>query len=43
VIINAGTAGEVSFAKDWQIKGVRVTAKDGTQVQVQHSTGVNFK
>jgi hypothetical protein len=23
--INAGTAGEVSFAKDWQIKGVNVT------------------
>jgi hypothetical protein len=40
--INAATAGEVSFAKDWQIKGVSVTAKDGTQVQVQHSTGVNF-
>jgi len=42
VIINAGTAGEVSFASDWQIKGVRVTAKDGTQVQVKNSTGVNF-
>ena len=40
--INAGTAGEVSFAKDWEIKGVNITAKDGTQVQVQHSTGVNF-
>jgi polygalacturonase len=42
VIIHAGTAGEVSFAKDWQIKGMSVTAKDGTQVQVQHSTGVSF-
>ncbi|HEY4287379.1 MAG TPA: glycosyl hydrolase family 28 protein [Puia sp.] len=40
--INAGTAGEISFATDWQIKGVSITAKDGTRVQVQHSTGVNF-
>jgi hypothetical protein len=42
MIINAGTAGEVSFAKDWEIKGVSVTAKDGTRVQVKNSTGVNF-
>ena len=42
MVINAGTAGEVSFAKDWEIKGVSVTAKDGTKVQVKNSTGVDF-
>jgi hypothetical protein len=40
--INAGTAGEISYAKDWEVSGVEVQTKDGSKVVVQHSTGVNF-
>jgi len=40
--INAGTAGEISYAKDWEVRGVVVATKDGTKVQVKNSTGVSF-
>jgi polygalacturonase len=40
--INAGTAGEISYAKDWEVRGVAVTSKDGSKVVVKNSTGVNF-
>ena len=42
VTINAVTAGEVSYARDWELKGVVVTARDGSKVTVKNSTGVNF-
>ncbi|MBS1605943.1 MAG: right-handed parallel beta-helix repeat-containing protein [Bacteroidetes bacterium] len=41
--INAATAGEISYARDWEVSGAAVTSKDGSKVLVQHSTGVNFK
>jgi polygalacturonase len=41
--INAGTAGEISYATDWVVRGVSVVAKDGTTVQVKNSTGVTIK
>jgi len=41
--INAATAGEISYARDWEVRGAAVTSKDGSKVVVQHSTGVNFK
>ena len=40
--INAGTAGEISFAKDWDCKGFSITAKDGTKLKVEHSDNVTF-
>ena len=40
--IAAGTAGEISYAKDWDLKNVSITAKDGTKLQVQHSDNVLF-
>jgi len=40
--INAGTAGEISYARDWEVRGAAVTSKDGSKVVVKNSTGVNF-
>ncbi|TKB96246.1 glycoside hydrolase family 28 protein [Pedobacter cryophilus] len=34
------TAGTISFAKDWKMLDVKITAKDGTKVKVENSTGV---
>lgn len=41
--IRAATAGSIMYAKDWDIKDVTITAKDGSTVQVQHSENVTFK
>ena len=41
--IQAGTAGEISYAKDWEVRGMSVASKDGTAVQVKNSTGVIIK
>ena len=40
--INAATAGDISYAKDWQLKKVSVTTKDGSTIQVKNSTNVNL-
>ena len=41
--INAATAGEIDFAKDWQLQNVTITARDGTGVSVRNSSDVIFK
>ncbi|HVS97206.1 MAG TPA: glycosyl hydrolase family 28 protein [Puia sp.] len=40
--IHAATAGDIAFAKDWRLDDVVITAKDGSKVRVQHSTGVTI-
>ena len=40
--INAGTAGDISYAKDWEGKNVSITAKDGTKVQIKNSDNVTI-
>ncbi|HLZ89598.1 MAG TPA: glycosyl hydrolase family 28 protein, partial [Puia sp.] len=40
--INATTAGDISFAKDWQLEKLSVTTKDGSHIQVKNSTGINL-
>jgi len=42
VTINAATAGEISFAKDWQLQKVSITTRDGTALQAKNSTDINF-
>jgi polygalacturonase len=42
VTINATTAGEISFAKDWQLQKVSITTRDGTALQAKNSTDINF-
>jgi len=39
--IDAATAGEISFAKDWDIRSLDIHAKDGSTLQVKNSVGVN--
>ena len=39
--INAVTAGEISFAKDWDIRGLTIHTNDGSALQVKNSVGVN--
>jgi polygalacturonase len=41
--INAVTAGNISFARDWDLKDVTVTTKDGSKVEVEHSENVALK
>jgi rhamnogalacturonan endolyase len=38
--ISAITAGEISYAKDWDFSGAGITARDNTKVQIQHSENV---
>ena len=40
VEIRAGTAGEISWAKDWDLRRVSVTTKDGTMVAIKNSVNV---
>ena len=40
--INAATAGEISWAKDWQLQAVTITTRDGTALVAKNSTDVNF-
>jgi len=42
MVINAVTAGDISYAKDWDLDKVAVTAKDGSKVKMEHSTNVTF-
>jgi polygalacturonase len=40
--ITAATAGEISYAKDWDFSGAGITARDNTKVQVSHSENVKL-
>jgi len=40
VTMTAATAGNLSYAKDWTIKNVTITAQDNKPVAVQHSSKV---
>ena len=40
VEIHAGTAGDISWAKDWDLQHVSVTAKDGTKISINNSVNV---
>jgi hypothetical protein len=40
--IAAGTAGEISYAKDWDLTNVSITTKDGTKLQPKNSENVLF-
>ncbi|HZE85910.1 MAG TPA: glycosyl hydrolase family 28 protein, partial [Puia sp.] len=42
ITISAATAGEISYAKDWDLSGVSITTKDNTKLQVQHSDNVKL-
>jgi polygalacturonase len=40
--INAATAGDIGFAKDWRLDKVVITAKDGSTLQIKNSTDVSL-
>jgi hypothetical protein len=42
VDITAANAGEISFAKDWIWKGVKIKASDKSIVSVKNSTGLSL-
>ncbi|HMH21882.1 MAG TPA: glycosyl hydrolase family 28 protein [Puia sp.] len=42
ITISATTAGEISYAKDWDFSGLRVTTKDNTRLQVKNSENVKL-
>ena len=42
VTMTAATAGSLSYAKDWIIKNVNITAQDNKPIAVQHSSEINF-
>ena len=42
VTINAATAGDIAFGKDWQLSKFAVTTKDGSKIQVKNSSDINL-
>lgn len=40
IIVNGNTAGEINFAKDWNLMNVKITAKDKSSVAIKNSVGV---
>ncbi|MGI4867861.1 MAG: glycoside hydrolase family 28 protein [Janthinobacterium lividum] len=42
VTMTAATAGSLSYAKDWIIKNVTITAQDNKPIAVQNSSKINF-
>ena len=40
--IHAATAGDIAFAKDWNLDHVDITAKDGSKLQIKNSTHITF-
>lgn len=42
VTVTAATAGSLSYARDWTIKNVSITAQDDKPLAVQHSSEVTF-
>ena len=42
VTINAATAGDIAFGKDWQLSKFAVTTKDGSKIQVKNSYAINL-
>ncbi|HWB94154.1 MAG TPA: glycosyl hydrolase family 28 protein [Puia sp.] len=41
--INAATAGNISYAKDWQLDKFSVVTKDGSKIQIKNSSDVNLQ
>lgn len=42
VKINAGTAGEIDYAKDWELSDVGITTRDSTQLAIRHADNVKL-
>jgi polygalacturonase len=42
VRINAATAGEISYAKDWDLDHVSIIARDGSKIGIVHADNVNL-
>jgi len=42
VRINASTAGEINFAKDWKWKNVTINTSDESRVNIKNSTGLRL-
>ena len=42
VTINAATAGDIAFGKDWQLSKFAVTTKDGSKIKVTNSSEINL-
>lgn len=42
VHIEAETAGNISYSKNWTLKDVSITAKDGSPLKMEHVENVNF-
>ncbi len=42
VQINAGMAGEIDFAKDWELNGVSISTRDSTQLAIRHADNVKL-
>ena len=40
--IDAATAGNITFAKDWRLNKFAVTTKDGSKIQIKNSTDINL-
>jgi hypothetical protein len=40
--INAATAGDISFAKDWQLQKLSIRTKDGSTIQIKNSSDINL-
>ena len=40
--INANTAGDITYAADWQMNNVKVMAKDNSTITIKNSTGVKL-
>jgi polygalacturonase len=42
VKINAATAGEIAYAKDWDLDGVSIITRDGSKIGIIHADHVNL-
>ena len=40
--IHAATAGDIAFAKDWQLNKVDIATKDGSKLQVRNSSDIKY-
>lgn len=42
VYINAATAGDITYAQNWELNGINVKAKDNTTIAIKNSSGVKL-
>jgi hypothetical protein len=42
ITMTAQTAGSISYAKDWSVQGMNITAQDQEPVAVMNSTSMKF-